>query len=898
MTETKKYLIIFFLLASLLMAGEVIAGEMNIAVDREMISLTEKNTVNIKVELPFEIQDLKSLEWELEDKKISGWSKWDSDERYISIKEMKINNSVLETQLEFDLYYGEEDISFPRTKREDYPDLVGEYSLSLNKYDEMLAETEIRITPYESYRTHEELENITEKISDQVSGRYISYDSIGKSAEGRNIPLVVLARDEETVDNYKNHTLPLLLEEPEELIDKINSKNKDNDIQVPIYFTNVHPDEAPGVDAIITLMEKLALSEQISFLNNDQEEVELDVEQLLDNIIFLFSFTFNPDGRYHNLRRTVHGFDMNRDFAYQTQVETQQAAASIQEWTPITLLDFHGFFPRFMLEPGTQPYDPNLELDLFMENWIDHAHIMGEAAIDNTTYGWYEVIREYYAPDDIYDFAGWDHGVPAYLSTYSLLQGSLGHALETKELNQESHNALVYMGLASIKYVQNNKEELLLNQAENFRRSLANKDLKDKVDQWFVDERMNEVGRPRGNNDNFFPEYYVIPVDKELQDNVLEAYNMVEYLLRNGVKVEKLVKDKETGGKIWPEGTYIVPLRQARRSFANSVLYDGLNLDYFAEMYAEVVVNFHDFWGFDREVIREEKFFSGFAEEIDEIEKPLTTKETSNSKYIVHNINNDTIRAINKLLYDDYKVYWIMENGFEYNRGDFLIEAELLNMVKDKYYLEITGIDEINGDYIQLEPSKIGNVGHAQTTFVMKDLGFNLSSNIKESDLIVDDNGGVDFKDIKSGVPYIGISAYSMVAIEEEEFLTDFEFSIKSIQDEWAGIYQGLLRTNVNDNMISAGYNSEEVFHFAHASFFENVPEHTEILIEAKNDEYFKAGWWPGHEEVKEKALAIRTKYNEKTPLILFANDLTHRAHFRHGYRMLANAIYSMQLKQ
>jgi len=69
--------------------------------------------------------------------------------------------------------------------------------------------------------------------------------------------------------------------------------------------------------------------------NGIDEEVVLNVDEVLDHIIFIFNFSHNLDGRIHNTRANVNGFDLNRDNAYQTQVETIRLNQVIVKWTPL-----------------------------------------------------------------------------------------------------------------------------------------------------------------------------------------------------------------------------------------------------------------------------------------------------------------------------------------------------------------------------------------------------------------------------------------------------------------------------------------------------------------------------------------------------------------------------------
>ncbi|MDE8197664.1 hypothetical protein PT113_09300, partial [Erysipelothrix rhusiopathiae] len=49
---------------------------------------------------------------------------------------------------------------------------------------------------------------------------------------------------------------------------------------------------------------------------------------------------------------------------------------------------------------------------------------------------------------------------------------------------------------------------------------------------------ITSISKPRyEENNNFFPEYYVIPMEPSMQKNLHAATEMMEYLLRNDVKV-------------------------------------------------------------------------------------------------------------------------------------------------------------------------------------------------------------------------------------------------------------------------------------------------------------------------------------------------------------------------
>ena len=443
--------------------------------------------------------------------------------------------------------------------------------------------------------------------------RYLEYQSLGKSVEGRDLHFVILAKDKEAVDHYLNETLPTALENPESVIEKLENGTM-GDYQIPIWINNIHPDEVEGVDAQVELLKKFALEEEVTFKTGkegQEETVTLNVNDVLDDVIFLYMFTNNPDGRVHNTRANANGFDLNRDNHYQTQVETQAVTQEIAKWTPLSFVDMHGYVGGFLIEPTTPPHNPNYEYDLLHPKMIDQAHAMGKAGIGNSVYDSYEIPALDYED-------GWDDMTPAYTPMYAMLHGAFAHTVETPALSQNGYRAMEGAGLGAVQYVTENKDALYRDQLEIFKRGVNGEDNR-AVDQYYVNAAGEEIGRIRGENDNFFPEYYVIPTDEKGQKNNLEAHKMVDYLLRNGVKVEQTTKNIKVNGTSYPKGTFVVPMHQAKRGLANAMLYKGDNVSDWGAMYDPVVVNFPALRGFDIQEVRTPGAFDQNTVEVEQV---------------------------------------------------------------------------------------------------------------------------------------------------------------------------------------------------------------------------------------------------------------------------------------
>lgn len=880
------------------------------------LSLSEENELQVTADFGY-MPNLEDLLWTLGGETFDKWKKYDSSERaysgepYISFSEAPVlDGTLIKAKIKFDLPYGTENLN--GTPRRLYPALMGNYELAVKdaSKDEAVSAI-IKYNAYDSFHTYDEIKPAIDEITENAKAdRYIEYKSLGETVDGRDAHFVILAEDEASVEQYLNETMPLMLEDPQALQDKI-AAGTIGDYKIPVWFNNIHPDEAPGIDAIIRLFEDFATEDTISYkttgsiktdktdssdgtnTENQEEEatVTIDVEDALEDIIFLFNFTENPDGRYYNTRANVNGFDINRDNVYQTQVESRMTISEVVKWKPMSFLDFHGFMPGFCIEPCTTPHDPNFEYDLLIENMVEQAHIMGKAGIANTKYTNYEIPFEDY-------IGGWDDAVPSYTAVFAMMLGALGHTIEIPELNEASTDALVAAGLASVDYISGNKDRLYNNQLECYERGIEGIDAKEEVDPWLLDAAGEVIGRPRGDNENFFPEYYVLPVEGSLQKNALEAYKLVEYLLRNGVEVEKSTRAVTVGDTIWPEGSYVIDMHQALRAYANEVLYDGYDVSDFAAMYAEIINAFHDTRGFDRYEVRKAGAFEGSTEKVTEFEIPNTKIPEEADYYVICNSNNDVVRAVNDLLNEGKKVEILNASGTGYSKGDYVVSKADLKDIADDYLLEVAAYKG-NAQKIGLvKPTVAAPAASGHLTFVLSELGFEIKSSKTAGNIIVTDANTNVSDQIEAGKPYVGVGGSAMRYVKDTLKLEGFDYLSSG--------YEALMRgTIAQDSLVTAGYLESGTIYNAKGGYISAVPEGAKVLTRINDDDtYFKAGWWPdtdvygdtdyGKLLSKGKALSIATTAGAAgAKVTVFANNLVNKAHPQNDWRMLANAVFT-----
>ncbi|ABR49665.1 peptidase M28 [Alkaliphilus metalliredigens QYMF] len=869
------------------------AEEVGVTLSNNFVSLTEERDIEVVVNLGY-LPNLDDLEWTLGELTLSQWQKYNSSQQQYTgapfitfTEEPYIDKDYVKATLSFGLPYDTANLSGGAVRRR-IEDLIGNYDFTVkDTIEDIEVSTPLKINVYDTYHKYDEIKPAIEKIIDSASSeRYLEYKSLGKSYEGREIPFVMVAKSKADLDTYQNQLLPTMLENPKELMDKIDNGTIGKYKPV-IWFNNLHPDETPGVDAQMELIERLAKEDIIEFKTKDADgnevTIELDVEEILENFIFLFLVTQNPDGRYHTTRGTVTGFDLNRDMSFQTQVETKVSVAEIAQWSPMIFNDLHGFVSAFLIEPCTPPHEPNFEYDILMDGMFDHAHAMGTAGISNTKYDNYVIAKDYYS-------SGWDDASIVYGAMYAMMQGAMGHTIEIPELNGHSHDAFVYAGLGSIKHVLDNKDKLFRNQLEIYRRGVNGEDNR-AVDSYLVRANGEEMGRLRGENENFFPEYYVMPINSSLQKNNLATYEMVEYLLRNGVKVEKSTQAVTVGEITYPAGAFIIPMRQAKRGYANAVLYDGVDYSDWSAMYAETTALLHDMRGFDRYEVRTAGVFGGKTNRVTEVTIPTSIVQGNAVEYVIQNTNNDVIKAVNKLLSKGKQVRMIYGDDNEYEKGDFVVSKVDLETVKDNYYLETIPYSKTTKTKL-LQKSKVV-VYNSELNYVVDDLlGFNRVDSYTEADIIVDATGnanaGVIKTAIQNGAHYIGIGGNAIASMQSSNLLPGVERGRTA-----ASSYEGALRAIVDtDHVITGRYQEEEILFNKSASWIASVPTTSTVLATiVDRDDYFKAGWWRNHSGVRGKAYIISDKVGDSN-VTLFANHIHNRAHPQHQFRMLANAIY------
>ena len=252
--------------------------------------------------------------------------------------------------------------------------LVGNYSDDIDKPDNFL-----------DFGYGERVAN-PKQITDAINAWSLQSDKIkvveyAKSHEGRPLMAVFISSSDNINNLSEIQSNISLLTDARNLNDRKAMEIIDNLPAIAWMAYSIHGNETSGADAALGIIYHLIAS-------NDKEVLDM-----LSNMVVVIDPMMNPDGRdrfsksleqYRGTApnyddqsllhtgdwpygRTNHYFfDLNRDWIYLTQPETQGRVPLINKWRPQIMVDGHEMGPQdtFMTGPPREPINTNIDKDL------------------------------------------------------------------------------------------------------------------------------------------------------------------------------------------------------------------------------------------------------------------------------------------------------------------------------------------------------------------------------------------------------------------------------------------------------------------------------------------------------------------------------------------------------
>jgi hypothetical protein len=338
------------------------------------------------------------------------------------------------------------------------------------------------------YTSHQQLKAYLEAVaaaSDRVTIR-----SYGKTYEGRDLLLLTITSAENRPRVEDTRLNLSTLADPRGVDQSHLDEIIQNSPAVAWLSYNVHGSESCGTEAAILTVYQLAAGTDAVTL------------KLLDELVTIIDPLANPDGRervvssFHkrlgatynaNPDAWEHGsdwpggrtnhfmFDLNRDWAWLTQIETQQRAVELLRWNPVVHVDFHEMGGEsYFFFPAAKPVHKAIP-DVVMK-WTQKYGEGNAAAFDE--FGW-----------PYYTKIGFDMFYPGFGDSWPSMMGAIGMTYEqgggggvaiavdredgtTHSLRQRAHGHFT-TSIATLKTTADNREERLRDFLAFFRHALS-----------------------------------------------------------------------------------------------------------------------------------------------------------------------------------------------------------------------------------------------------------------------------------------------------------------------------------------------------------------------------------------------------------------------------------------
>ena len=277
------------------------------------------------------------------------------------------------------------------------------------------------------YTRHDRLTDYFHHVAKEAS-QMVKLQQYGTTNEGRPLFAVFIssANNISNLENIRQNNMRLARQ---------SSDNVAGNTTAPaiVWLSyNVHGNETSSTEAALLTLFSLV------------DPSNAQTKQWLQNIVVIIDPCLNPDGRerYINWYNSVLGaksnpipfarehrepwpsgrsnhyyFDLNRDWAWQTQVESQQRVKLYNQWLPQIHVDFHeqGINAPYYFAPAAEPYHEvitTFQRDFQKTIGRNHAKYFDEK-------GWLYFTKEWF--DLLY---------PSYGDTYPTYNGSIGMTYE------------------------------------------------------------------------------------------------------------------------------------------------------------------------------------------------------------------------------------------------------------------------------------------------------------------------------------------------------------------------------------------------------------------------------------------------------------------------------------
>ena len=396
----------------------------------------------------------------------------------------------------------------------------------------------------------------------------VTLTKIGKTEEGRDMILVVVA-DEDTIanlDQYKR--INALLADPR----KIESPSEAEELikkAKPMYWATgaLHSGETGSPEMLMELAYRVAVGES-EFIKTIRDNIIVMITPILevdgrDKVVDLYmAKRKDPDATV--ARSPIYwgkyvAHDNNRDNVGMGLNLTSHILATYMEFHPQIMHDLHESIAYLYTSTGTGPYNAWVD-PILIDEWQELAH---KEVSEMTKMGvpgvWTHGFYDGWAPNYLFYVANGHNSIGRFYETQTARDGStqIIRASENRawfKPNPPLREA-VWSYRNNVNYQQSGLLIAMNHTAENAQKFMKNFYMKS--------QRSIQKARTEG------PAAYIVPVDNA---RPAQAASLVRLLQRHGIEVHRASKEFETKEGKFGKGSFVVRLDQPYSRMADLLM--------------------------------------------------------------------------------------------------------------------------------------------------------------------------------------------------------------------------------------------------------------------------------------------------------------------------------------
>ena len=425
------------------------------------------------------------------------------------------------------------------------------------------------------YTLHHKVVDYFKRISTENPAK-VKIEFYGKTNEGRDLMLayVTSPKNMMQLDEIRKNNLRLA----GVLTDKPGDVNMPSIVWLSY---NVHGNETSSTEVAMKVLYEL-----VSGKNNE-------LNQWLNNAVVIIDPCLNPDGRdrYVNWfnqmvgknaninpnarehdepwpggRSNHYNFDLNRDWAWQTQVESAQRIKIYNQWMPEIHCDFHeqSVESPYYFAPAAEPYHE--VITPFQRSF--------QVAIGKNHAKYFDANGWLYFTREIFDLF-----YPSYGDTYPLYNGSIGMTYE--QAGNSSAGISISVGADTLSLNDRIEHHFTTSMSTIEMAALNSKKINEEFKKYFDDLKNNGSG--------LYKSYIISGDNRKKRSSLIELFeknNIVYGYASQGTKIKgfNYFSDKEQSytasaedlvvSTMQPKGSLVRVLFEPQSKLSDSVTYD------------------------------------------------------------------------------------------------------------------------------------------------------------------------------------------------------------------------------------------------------------------------------------------------------------------------------------